>query len=75
MAAQRPCHLALREQEDFSANRQLNVSQFRKRCAQVLHNYEERLPGQRFSRLEKLIRGMPKRLATCKARRYGRCGK
>ena len=67
--------LARREQEDFTANREITVAQFRQRCAQILRSYEERRPGQEWSRLEKLIRGMPKRLAKCKARRYGRCGK
>ena len=67
--------LARREQEDFTANREITVAQFRQRCAQILKTYEERRPGQEWSRLEKLVRGMPRRLAKCKARRYGRCGK
>ena len=67
--------LALREQDDFAANRQLSVAQFRQRAAQILKGYEARAPGQQWSPLEKLVRGMPRRLARCKARRYGRCGK
>ena len=31
--------------------------------------------GEQFSPLQKLLRGMPRRLAKCKANRYGRCGK
>ena len=49
--------------------------QFRQRAAQILKTYEEKAPGQKWSRLERLVRGMPARLARCKARRYGRCGK
>ena len=67
--------LALREQEDFSANRVITKVQFRQRAAQILKSYEEMEPGQQWSRLQKLVRGMPARLARCKARRYGRCGK
>ena len=32
-------------------------------------------PGQQHSYLQKLVRGMPKRLARCKKNKYGRCGK
>ena len=67
--------LALREQEDFSAGRVITKVQFRQRAAQILKSYEEMEPGQQWSRLQKLVRGMPKRLARCKARRYGRGGK
>ena len=41
----------------------LTEHQFKQRCAQILLSYA---PG---------IRGMPRRLASCKANRYGRCGK
>ena len=67
--------LALREQEDFSAKKVITMAQFRQRAAQILKSYEEKAPGQKWSRLQKLVRGMPARLARCKARRYGRCGK
>ena len=33
------------------------------------------LLGEVHSRLEKLVRGMPKRLRQCKKRNYGCCGK
>ena len=67
--------LARREQEDFIAGRVISVSQFRQRAAQILNSYSEVKPGEQYSRLAKLIRGMPKRLRMCKLRRYGRCGK
>ena len=37
--------------------------------------YGEPADGQELSYLSKLVRGMPKRLAKCRARKYGRCGK
>ena len=67
--------LAKREQADFADKRTITPHQFRLRVAQILRTYEEPSGGQPLSRLEKLVRGMPKRLATCKAKRYGRCGK
>ena len=67
--------LALREQEDFASKRILTAKQFRMRVAQLLRTYEIPAPGQEWSRLAKLVRGMPKRLHRCKAKRYGRCGK
>ena len=67
--------LALREQEDFNAKKVLTKAQFRQRAAQILKSYEQKAPGQTWSRLQKLVRGMPARLAKSKARRYGRCGK
>ena len=65
----------LGEQEDFQNRRVLTCSQFRNRAAQILHSYELVQAGHQYSRLEKLVRGMPQRLTKCKARRYGRCGK
>ena len=67
--------LALREQEDFGAKKVITMAQFRQRAAQILKSYEEKAPGQKWSRLQKLVRGMPARLARRKAHRYGRCGK
>ena len=67
--------LAKREQADFADKRTITPHQFRLRAAQILRSYEEPSGGQHLSRLEKLVRGMPKRLAVCKAKRYGRCGK
>ena len=67
--------LARREQEDFIAGRTISVGQFRQRAAQILKSYGEVKPGHEYSRLAKLVRGMPKRMRKCKLRRYGRCGK
>ena len=67
--------LAQREQADLKANRALTKQQFKQRCAQLLNSYADVKDGERFSPLQKLIRGMPKRLRKCKANRYGRCGK
>ena len=67
--------LAHREQADLKANRSLTKQQFNKRCAQLLNTYAAVKDGERYSPLQKLIRGMPKRLRECKANLYGRCGK
>ena len=67
--------LALREQDDFASARVLTKAQFRQRVAQILRSYEVPKPGQTCNSLQKLVRGMPARLARCRANRYGRCGK
>ena len=67
--------LAAREQEDLSQHRVLTKTQFKQRVAQLLSGYGEPAHGQELSYLSKLVRGMPKRLAKCRARKYGRCGK
>ena len=67
--------LAEREQEDLAAGRTITTSQFKQRAAQILNSYGVAALGQTHSFLQKLVRGMPKRLAKCKANKYGRCGK
>ena len=67
--------LAIREQGDLSAGRYLTPRQYRLRCAQILQSYAVPKAGDSHSRLQKLVRGMPRRLQSCKANRYGRCGK
>ena len=67
--------LAAREQEDLSQHRVLTKTQFKQRVAQLLSGYGEPAHGQELSYLSKLVRGMPKPLAKCRARKYGRCGK
>ena len=67
--------LAAREQEDLSAGRVLTLAQFKQRAAHILNSYSVPKEGQKLSYLAKLVRGMPKRLAKCKAKMYGRCGK
>ena len=67
--------LAKREQDDFAAGRTLSVREFRSRVAQILQSYSVPKKDQQYSYLQKLVRGMPARLRSCKAKRYGRCGK
>jgi hypothetical protein len=67
--------LAKREQADLSDKRDLAPQQFKQRCSQLLNSYSVPKDGEQYSRLQKLIRGMPKRLRKCKANSYGRCGK
>ena len=67
--------LAEREQEDLSAGRVLTLAQFKQRSAQILKSYSVPKGGQELSYLSKLVRGMPGRLAKCKGKKYGRCGK
>ena len=51
------------------------TTHFKQRVGQLLFEYGEPADGQELSYLSKLVRGMPKRLAKCRARKYGRCGK
>ena len=67
--------LARREMVDLDEGRTLTAPQFRQRASQILKSFEARGPGDGKSRLERLVAGMPKRLAQCKANRYGKCGK
>ena len=67
--------LAAREQEDLSAGRVLTLAQFKQRAAHILNSYSVPKEDQKLSYLTKLVRGMPKRLAKCTAKKYGRCGK
>ena len=67
--------LAKREQADLSDKRDLPPQQFQQRCYQLLNSYSVPKDGEQYSRLQKLIRGMPKRLRKCKANSCGRCGK
>ena len=54
---------------------QIGEAQFRQRAAQILNSYPQPEPGQRHSYLQKLVRGIPARLAKCKKNKFGRCGK
>ena len=67
--------LARREMSDLDTGKTISVQQFRQRASQILQSFEVPRPGERVSRLERLIAGMPKRLAQCKANRYGKCCK
>ena len=67
--------LATREQEDLDAGRTLTVAQFKQRAAQILQSFAIPDEGQTRSFLGKLVAGMPARMAKCKSKNYGRCGK
>ena len=67
--------LAVREQDDLGHGRALSTAQFRARVAQILKSFSEVREGKTHSFLQKLVRGMPKRLAKCAQHKYGRCGK
>ena len=67
--------LARREMSDLDTGKTISVQQFRQRASQILQSFEVPRPGERAPRLERLIAGMPKRLAQCKANRYGKCCK
>ena len=64
-----------RELEDMDAGRVLTTTLFRRRVSQILTSFEQPAQGQRFSPLEKLVRGMPRRLEKARRNHYGRCGK
>ena len=67
--------LAVREFEDLKTGKLISVTAFKQRVAQLLTSYSIPGPGQQHSYLERLVRGMPKRLLRCKSNRYGPCGK
>ena len=68
--------LAQREQQDLRNGRYLSAQQFGQRCAQILRTYvQDDGKGDGLCRLQRLARGMPKRLRKCNANSYGRCGK
>ena len=67
--------LGVRERADITARRSLTPLQFKQRCSQILNSYCTPKPGELYSRIQKLIRGMPKRLRKCRDNRYGRSGK
>ena len=67
--------LAKREMADMDAGKYLTVAQYRARASQILHSFSVPTPGGRNSYLQRLVRGMPKRLARCKSNKFGKCGK
>ena len=68
--------LAEREQKDLNDGKVvLSVAKFRARAAQILNSYSSTQAGETCSRLEKLVRGMPKRLQQLKKHKFGRFGK
>ena len=67
--------LAAREFEDLKIGRVISKTAFKQRVAQLLASYSIPSPGEQHSYLERLVRGMPKRLEKCKKIKYGPCGK
>ena len=67
--------LAAREFEDLKAGKIISKTAFKQRVSQLLTSYSIPGPGQQHSYLERLVRGMPKRLERCKSNKYGPCGK
>ena len=67
--------LNAREIEDLDAGRHITVTQYRQRVGQLLTSYTVPSQGQQESFLQRLVRGMPRRLAKCSANRFGPCGK
>ena len=67
--------LAKREFEDLKHDGIITTQQFKQRVAQILHSFGLVNPGEEYSLLEKLVRGMPKRLLKSKKNKYGPCGK
>ena len=67
--------LAEHELEDMAVGRVLTATHFRRRVSRILTSFEQPKPGQRFSPLQKLVRGMPRRLLKARRNHYGRCGK
>ena len=65
--------LAVREQADLRVGRVLTKHKFRARVAHILQTYSVPKAGQQWSYLQKLISGMPQRLARSKAIGRGRC--
>ena len=66
--------LATRELEDLSDDVVLTVAQFRARASQILQSYSVPKKGEEHSRLQRLVRGMPRRLKRCRENGYGRSG-
>ena len=66
--------LAVREMADLKAGRCLSVCQYKSRASQILTSYSFPQSGESMSYLSRLLRGMPRRLAKCKANGSGRCG-
>ena len=67
--------LAEREQEDLKQGKTLTVAQFRARAAQILQSYSVVKRGETRNYYQKLLRGMPARLAKFKQNKFGSCGK
>ena len=58
--------------EDLKNNRVISVTCFKQRVSQLLNSYSLVGPGEKYSYLEKLVRGLPRRLAKCKKNKVAR---
>ena len=58
--------MATREMEGLKNDRVTTMAQFKRRAAQILNSFSVPAPGQKYSYLTKLVRGIPNRLAKCK---------
>lgn len=67
--------LNAREIGDLHAGRHITVTQYRQRVGQLLTSYTVPKEGQEYSFLQRLVRGMPRRLAKCRVNHFGPCGK
>ena len=67
-------HIESTSFEDLKSNTIISTHQFKQRVAQLWTSYDCVKPGQKFSYLESLLRGMPKRWVKCKNKKYGNCG-
>ena len=67
--------LATSKFEDLKSGNLISITAFKQRVAQLLTSYSFPGPGQQHSYLERVVRGMPKRLERCKANKFGPCGK
>ena len=67
--------LGKREMEDLQAGRHGTVTQYRQRVGELLTSYTAPMDGQEHDFLQRLVCGMPRRLAKFSANRFGPCGK
>ena len=68
-------HESQMQSPDLRDGRTLSNEQFKQRVSQILTSFSERKDGERFNYYQRLLRGMPARLAKCKANKFGPCGK
>ena len=66
--------LSSREMDDLRVGKYLTVAQYRQRVAQLLNSNAVPVQGQTHSFLQRLVHGMPRRLAKSRANKYGPCG-
>ena len=69
--------LAKLERKEFSMKPRhyLTPPEFKSRGSSLLRSFGVVQRGQQYSYLQKLVRGMPRRLAKCRRNLFGRCGK